>query len=139
MKSTKGITLISLTIYILGITIAIATIAVLSSYFYKNIDYTDKNINHIIEFTEFNNFFTEETNHKDIQVVECKSNYIVFSNNVQYSFIKENKGIYKDLVKICRNVESCTFRTKSVNDKTVIVVKIKIENGQQKTMEYTLN
>ena len=38
MKNNKGITLTSLIIYIIGMLIVIATIATLTSFFYKNVN-----------------------------------------------------------------------------------------------------
>ena len=138
MKSEKGITLISLTIYIIVLTIAIAIIAIISKYFYKNIDTTSKNITPLTEFTRFNSFFSDEVNHKDIKIKKSDVNYIVFSNNIQYTYVKENNGIYRNNVKICRNVEHCYFETSTQNTKKVIKVKMRIKHGEDKEMEYTL-
>ncbi len=138
MKSQKGITLISLTIYIIGMTIAVAIITVISSYFYKNIDTTAEGIGLYSEYTKFDSFFSEEVNHNNLKVEECKNNYVVFSNGVQYMFIPENKGIYKDTVKICSQVESCNFNYTIKNAKYVVTVEMKIKGLEKRTVEYTL-
>ena len=140
MKSQKGITLISLTIYIIGMSVMIAVIAVISSYFYKNIDSTFENIEPLTEYTKFISFFTDEINNNDINVVECgkDNDYIVFDNGIQYEFVKENKGIYRNYVKICRNVEQCNFSYKEEAGKKIVEVTIKIENGELKKTQYTL-
>lgn len=138
MKSQKGITLISLTIYITAMTVVIAVMAIISSYFYTNVDETSKNIEPLTEYTKFNNFFTDEVNHMNIKVIDCKESYVVFSNNIQYSYIPENKGIYRNNVKICRNVESCTFSRKNQNQKDIIVVTMILSDNEPRTMEYTL-
>ena len=138
MKSQKGITLISLTIYITAMTVVIAVMAIISSYFYTNVDETSKNIEPLTEYTKFNNFFTDEVNHMNIRVIDCKESYVVFSNNIQYSYIPENKGVYRNNVKICRNVESCTFSRKNQNQKDIIVVTMILSDNEPRTMEYTL-
>lgn len=141
MKSQKGITLISVTIYIIVMTIVVSIMAVISTYFYKNINSLD-NIDSLEQYTKFNTYFTDEVNHKNIKVLdfaaeENGNSYIVFDNGVQYSFIKANKGIYRNKVKICENIDNCTFEEIIQNGKNVIVVEFKAGEKQQ-TMKFTL-
>ena len=138
MKSEKGITLISLTIYIITMAIVLATVAVISTYFYTNINEASNAINPLTEYTNFNRFFSEEVNHSNIKVLECESDYIVFDNGVQYSFLLNNKGIYRNQVKIAKEVTSCTFLHEIKNGKNVVVVTIQIGTGNPKKVEYTL-
>ena len=138
MKSQKGITLISVTIYIIAMSVIIAIIAVISSYFYKNVDVSSTHINPLTEYIKFNSFFTDVANHSNIRVLECKQNYIVFDNGKQYTFVAKNKGVYENKVKICREVENCTFNHIIKNGKHIVEVKIKIGNEQEKSMQYTL-
>lgn len=138
MKSQKGISLISLTIYVIALTIIVAMVSVISSYFYKNMNSSTDTINPLTEYTKFNSFFSDEVNHSNIKVLECKENYIVFDNYVQYTFIPENKAIYKNKVKICAEVESCKFEYKINNGKDVVSVKIKIGTQEEKNVDYTL-
>ncbi len=146
MKSEKGITVTSLIIYVIALTVVIASIAMLSNYFYRNTSAVTGNINPITEYTKFNTFFSEEVNHSNIKVLECKQegeegegNYIVFDNGVQYTFIKENEAIYKDKVKICTYVKECSFTHKIQNGKNVVTVSITMENSTTpKIIEYTL-
>lgn len=138
MKSEKGITLISLTIYIIVMVIVIAMVSVISTYFYKNARSASDAIDPITEYTKFNSFFSEEVNHSNIKVLECKSNYIIFDNGVQYSFIPENKGIYKNKVKIVSEVENCKFEYDISNGKEVVTVNLKIKENYEKETTYTL-
>ena len=126
MKSQKGISLLSLTIYVIALTIVVAMVSVISTYFYKNMNSSTETINPLTEYTKFNSFFSDEVNHTNIKVLECKENYIVFDNNVQYTFIPENNAIYRNKVKICREVESCNFEYKIKNGKSVVIVTIKM-------------
>ena len=137
MKQEKGVTLISLTIYVIVMAIVIGVLAIITNFFYKNVKDVNVDIDPITQYTTFNSYFSEEVNHSNIKVLECKDNYIVFDNGVQYSFIEANKGIYKDNVKICRNVDNCTFYETIENGKTVI--KVTFESGkQQKETKYSL-
>lgn len=142
MKSEKGITLISVIIYIIAMTLIVSMMSVISTYFYKNMNNMVE-IDPLTEFTKFNSYFTDETNHNNIKILDAKieengNSYIAFDNGVQYSFIKANKGIYKNKVKICRNIDNCTFQETIQNGKTVIIVEFRA-GDKQETMNYTLD
>lgn len=151
IRSQKGVTLISLTIYIIIMTIVVAIVSVISSYFYTNIRGVSNTIDPLTEYTKFNTFFTDEVNHSNIKILQCETkyinnneaegienSYIVFDNGVQYTFIAENNGIYRNKVKICKDVKSCTFEYKILNGKSVVVVKIQMGSSIKKEVTYTL-
>lgn len=147
MKSEKGITLVSLTVYLIAMTIVVAIVAVISRYFYTNTKTIGESVDHITEYTQFNSFFSDEVNHENIKVLECKTNYenpddmnskvinsyIVFDNGVQYTFIKENQGVYRNNVKISRGVEKCTFENVLENGKMVVKVNFKVKEKSRET------
>lgn len=146
MKNEKGITLISLTIYIIAMLIIISIISVISGYFYKNIAYSSQNVDPMVEYTKFNSFFTEEVNILGLEVLECntqidnngnKTSYIVFNNNTQYTYISENKGIYKNKAKISRNIDNCEFKLEQNNGKDTITVNFR-SGDFNTTVTYTL-
>ncbi len=138
MKSQKGVTLISLTVYIIVMVIMVAVVAVISTYFYTNTDSVTQTIHPLAEYTKFNSFFTEEMNHNNLKILACEENYIVFDNGVQYTYVPENKGIYRNKVKISREVEKCTFENKIKNGKNVVTIHIKIAKAEEKSVDYTL-
>lgn len=138
MKSQKGVTLISLTVYIIVMVIVVAIVSVISTYFYTNVDTISNTINPMTEYTKFNSFFLEEVNQSNIKVLECGQDYIVFDNGVQYTFVAENRGIYRNKVKIANDVESCTFEYKIKNGKNVVAVNLQIGTAEARNVEYTL-
>lgn len=137
MQSEKGVTLISLTIYIIVFTIVIAVIGVVTGAFTKNIQKTNFFTDPLTEYTAFNSYFSEDVNHKGIKILECRKDYVVFDNGIQYTYIPENKGVYRDKVKIARNVEFCSFLEDTKNGKTIIIVNFKAGENV-KTTTYTL-
>lgn len=138
MKSQKGITLISLTVYIIVMIIVVAMVSVISAYFYKNTSSLSNNINPMTEYTKFNTFFSQETNYSNLKVLANEESYVVFDNGVQYTYIPENKGIYRNKVKICNDVNKCSFENKIKNGKNVVTVNIKIGTAEERTVDYTL-
>lgn len=154
MKSQKGATLVSLTVYVIVMAIVIGILATITTFFYENVNDVNAEINPLTEYTTFNSYFSDEINHPNIKIVKCMTNtnsngnttsdingnsqnYIVFSNGVQYTYVPENKGIYRNEVKISRNIDSCTFEEKIENGRSIIMVHF--ESGTiKKDIEYTL-
>lgn len=146
MKNERGITLISLTIYLIAFTVIISLMATFSAFFYKNISNAIDKIDPIIESSRFIAYFTDDVNRQNIKVLECdnivgaegiEGCYIVFSNGVQYTYLKDNNGIYKNKAKICRKVKECSFDTS--DDKTKVTVNLEIEGGKPRSNTFTLN
>ena len=132
MKNNKGITMISLITYIMGLTIVLALIATLTTFFFKNISAKDLNSD-TTQYTKFSSIFLEEINNKNNSVIECKSlnngvSYIIFSSGNQYTFNANSKCIYKNKIKICENVEICDFSYTFVDSKYKIKVNFKTSN-----------
>ena len=141
MKTEKGITLISILIYVIAMVIVIAVIASLTGYFYTNIDINTESQDIRKQYTKFNSFFTDDINKSGNIIIdsdiESENPYIVFANKNQYTFIKNNKAIYFNRIKIATNIDKCTFETQIKNGKNVIIVNIEAKDFQ-KTTEYTI-
>ena len=147
MKTQKGVTLISVTIYIIVMLIIVTVITVLTSYFYQNVDINSVSEDFNQQYTKFNSYFTEEVNRKGNKILdiiepeeitdENMQVYIVFSSGNQYTFIP-GQGIYMNNVKIAENITACTFdRNENEQGKTMITVILSGENTQRETT-YTL-
>lgn len=116
MKENRGITLTSLIIYVIGMVIVVSLIATLTTFFYKNVN-VDNISKDTTQYTKFSNLFLDEINKKDNDIVECKTteedgqkiSYIIFSDGNQYTYKAENKSVYKNKIKICKDVEECEF------------------------------
>lgn len=148
MQNEKGVTLISITIYIIVMLIIVAVITVLTSYFYRNVDINSVSQDLNQQYTKFNSYFTEEVNKKGNKLLEIgetenesgngTQKYIIFSSGNQYTYIPENEGIYMNQVKIAQNITGCDFTSnKEENGKTTITVTIQGDNFGRETT-YTL-
>lgn len=136
MKSNKGITLTSLVIYVIAMSIVVATLGTLTSYFYNNVDELDADTNSAMTYTEFNTYFSKEINTKENYPLLITSEYIVFSKTGnQYTF--KNKSIYQNQVKICSNIEYCTFEVSKTDESTEIVDLVKVYIKTAGDLEYT--
>lgn len=146
MKSEKGVTVISVTVYIIAMLLAVTVIGMLTGFFYKNINISSNSSEMNKQYTKFNAYFTDEVNIKGNAVSEMKIidegteneiSLILFSSGNQYTFIKQNKSIYVGYTKIATNIEECKFEKSENNGKTTVTVRIVAENFDR-TTTYTL-
>ncbi len=148
MQSEKGITLVSVIIYVIAMLIIISVITVLTSYFYRNVDINSVSEDLNQQYTRFNTYFTEEVNKKGNNILDIGESestteddpqkYIVFSSGNQYTYVPANDSIYVNNIKIAENILDCNFEKITENDKTKIKVTMSGENDFQRTTTYTL-
>lgn len=112
----KGITVTSLTIYVIVATIVVGVLVFLNANFFSNInDLTDK-AKIVSESLDFKSAFIRDLkSENDIKVTDYNNNLIRLSNNIKYEIRvldknAENKrfAIYRNDVQIAKNVVSHT-------------------------------
>lgn len=127
-KNNRGVTLTSLIIYVIGMTVVVASIATLTSFFYKNINVENDDL--ATQFTKFSSVFAQEINKEGNRVIECNTNdlvsYIIFSSGNQYTFV--DNSIYRNKVKVCENVENCAFSYIFIDSNYKVTVNFKTSN-----------
>ena len=106
MKKEKGITLMSLVIYVFLMIIMVGIMSSITINFSENMDELQGNVKDVIEFGKFNNFFIKEVKTTDNKVdhISDKSNYILFTTGNSFSII--NNEIYYNNTRICQGVET---------------------------------
>lgn len=70
MKSEKGITLISIIVYVIAMLLIITIITILTSYFYQNVDINSLTEDFNKQYTSFNVYFLEEVNKKENKILQ---------------------------------------------------------------------
>lgn len=151
MRKEKGITIMSLIVYVIAMVLILVLISRITTYFYKNIDITALDKSPSSQYTKFATAISKETNIDGNSVIMSyngeenidQTNYIVFSSGNQYTFKKENNSIYKNKVKICENIDKCSFSYEFVDSKYVITIAFKSGNldksTEEKELTYTIN
>lgn len=139
MKNNKGITLVSLVIYIAVVMVVAAAVIRITTYFKNNMtDVAD--VSFETEFQKINLYLLDESKTVGNSIDEIiGGKKIIFANGNKYQYNSSDKTIYlNDTIKVCKNVESCVFSQKTAeNGKSVIVLKIEI-SGTTKTVEYVI-
>ncbi len=144
MKSQKGITLTSLVIYVIIATIVISTIAMVSSFFFSNMQEVKQQDKYAVEFNKFNMFFINDVKNNKTATVEGQK--ITFADGTIYEYNASQKAIYRNHTAIAKEIQELSFTLSTYtpeNTKTtknLIQVKMAIGKNQefQKTIEYTL-
>ena len=129
MKREKGITLLSLIVYIIVMLIVIGVMSAITSNFYKNTDAIKGNVEEVVKFNKFNNYFLKEVKRKNNAVDTVSSNYILFTSGNSFSL--SNNVIYYNNIALCEEVQNMEVLL-GVNgdgmDKTIVNVNISFKN-----------
>jgi len=96
MKSNKGITLISLIIYIIVFMIVITTVATISGYFTKNTDDVVISANSSEQYTRLTTYLTNDLNSINYKSINIRGDYIdiTFLDNSSHQYVFNNNKIY---------------------------------------------
>ncbi len=148
MKSERGVTLVSLIVYVIAMLITITIITVVTSYFYNNdIDVTAQKYTYYGEFTNIEGYFSEEANFTNNKIIEYKNintsdntstqAYLALSSGNQYTYVKTNKALYKNNVKIASGIENCIFGEEIKNGNSLLTISVAIQ-GKDRQMQYVL-
>lgn len=124
-KNNKGVTLTSLIVYIIALIVTIGILSAISRNFYSNVSYITDKGKYISEYNKFNMHFIEDVkNNSDIYSIT--TNEIILKDGTVYTYKGgQDKSIYRNKVKICRNVELCEFTKRETQDgKKIINVHI---------------
>lgn len=141
MKEEKGITLGSITIYVIALLVIIGIVSTVTSFFYSNIINVKDNSKNMAEITKFNLYFLQDMkkSNNDIVNVSADNTNITFASGNVYKF--QNNAIYQNKVKICENVKNAQFKLEQSNNKKVVTVLLSIGNNMEvtRTTRYVLS
>lgn len=138
MNSQNGVTLTSLAIYIILVLIVLGILATITINFQMGIKGVNEEGTENLEIDKFNMYFLKEVKKTGNSISNITSSEIVFATNNKYSF-KETDIYLNDTIKIAEDINKCEFSQSLVDGKTIITVTIKVANGVEKTIDYTLN
>ena len=126
MKKESGITLVTLIVYLMIVSAILAALTNLSSHVYKNIGKLGSENLSAEEFNKFNvNFIKSVKSNKKATVTNNNQNVtIVFDDGTTYNYINGEKSIYKNKIKIAKNINYFTADVQNINNKNVIQVQI---------------
>ena len=136
----KGITLTSLVIYMMALTIVMAAMTAMSTYFYDNIGEVLDTPKYLGEFNKFTMFFVADI--KNYSSATVTDTTIEFENGPTYVF--KNGGIYRNDFKIADYIMSCTFTEEEpykvgTISKNIINVNMQIGKNENRSVTQNLD
>jgi len=137
MKSQKGITLISLVVYIVAMSIVVGIVATITSFFYSNTESISESATDLGEFNKFNLEMVREVKQAGnrISSIENEGTRITFTSGNIFTF--QDGGIYKNKIKLCTGVINCQFRKSLQEEKEILTVLFETQNFAR-TIEYVM-
>ena len=138
MKENKGITLISLLVYVIVMIIVIGVMSSIINSFYENTDTIKADTEDIIEFNKFNTYFLKEIKKNNNSVDNIQDNYILFTSGNSFSLV--NKKIYYNNIEVCNGINEFKIslgKNGDGQDNTIINISITLNNFK-KSINYKI-
>ena len=139
-KRERGVTLISLTIYVVVMVLVVTLIAVITSFFYNNVINIDKEAVELAELNKLNLYMIEETEKEgnSIETISSDGKKIVFKYGNTYTI--QDNGIYQNSIRICKNVNTKATEFGKIKEKGKEILKVyyETETGIGRSLEYVV-
>jgi len=140
LKNNKGVTLVSLAVYVVLMLAVVAAVAAFKNNIDENIDSMGEYTSVVPEINKMNMYMLGETNIENNKVLKRNSDgtYIAFSSGNEYLFSDNN--LYKNSIKILTNINSCTFEVGKENNNDVLYVNFELGGDEvvDKTLKYVM-
>lgn len=154
MKNNRGITLLSLTIYIIAIIIVMSILASIRNYFSSHQNVIKESARYAASFDKFNAYFVDDIKQSnDVAITQNNNDItIVLENGATYKYVKNDRAIYRGNIKIANSVTGFVVGNNAelaakkvvINSVTKKIIRIHMITGDSannmfdKTIDYTL-
>ena len=143
MRSRKGITMMSLIIYVSSFLVVAGTIAGITAFFYGNSNLMTQELYSAADYNKLNLYFVKESEEKGNHVTGISPstgdsvNSLTFSNGDKFTFDSANNLLYYNSICLCEDIQS--FKVKKVygSGKEVLEVMVGFTNKSY-TCKYTM-
>lgn len=151
--NNNGVTLLSLSIYIIAILIVIALMSSIRGFFQNNISLVKEQGRYAADFDKFNSYFVKDVKlNKDAYVTTDSSASInenltiTFEDGTQYVYNESDSSLYRNKIKLASNVSVFTASKKTIMinsvNKNILSIKILIGTNEKtmfnESIDYTL-
>ena len=148
MRSKKGITMMSLVIYVTSFLLVTGIVAGVTAFFYGNSTLMTSELYSAADYNKFNVYMVKESSQEgnritDLQNLEAVGSsdvntyYIKFSNEDRFTYDNVNKLLYFNSICLCEDVQSFKATTDYSTGKEVVDVLIGFTNKSYRC-KYTM-
>lgn len=140
MKNEKGITIISLILYIILLTFAIAGMSAITSAFYSNINQVEADSKSAVSFAKINMVMLNDVKSQGAKLIvdessEYRLNLEVNGDPIIYRI--QNDALYRNDVKICDKIRKASFIAIETDTKSTITIDMTIDK-QKRRLNYVI-
>lgn len=139
MKSQKGLTLASVVIYILAMLIILSIVALVLSFYNKNITRMNDSGDLNLELSKFESKMIEETQIAGNKMVKVTEDSIKFNSGNTYIFADER--IYQNKIIVSENIKEFSAKLETDGEKQILRVYMVLRKGKEevvKNLSYTI-
>lgn len=144
MRSRKGITMMSLIIYVSSFLVVAGTIAGITAFFYGNSNLMTQELYSAADYNKLNLYFVKESEEKGNHVTEISPaaenaivNSLTFSNGDKFTFDSANNLLYYNSICLCEDIQSFKVKKEYGSGKEVLEVMVGFTNKSY-TCKYTM-
>ena len=143
LNSKKGITMMSLVIYVASFLVISGIIASLTMFFYNNTTLIDVENYSAAEYNKLNMYFVKESEETGNKLIEIDQNtgssiaFIEFSNGDRFTLDKVTNLLYYNKICLCEDVKNFEVQKDYETGKEVVKVKVEFSNKSY-TTKYTM-
>ncbi len=143
MKTQKGITMVSLVIYVASFFVVAGIIGAITTYFYQNMKIMDTSVGSAAEYNKLNVYFLKQTKEAGVTIQKYdgseEKGYITFllPDGKKNTFVKLGNCLYFNQIKLCDNINKFKVTVNDGTEKKSIRVYVEISNRAYQT-DYVL-
>ena len=136
MKSQKGITMLSLVIYVASFLAVTGVIAIVTTFFYNNLKIINTDMGSSAYYNKLNLYLVEETKKPGNEIykydnsdISAGSKYITFNDsaNNKNTFVHQGSILYYNKIALCNNVSDFKVKVDETTGKKIINVYVEID------------
>ena len=141
MKKERGITLVSLVMYVVVLTVVIELVMLFNGDFYPKIASLNEENILAENFNKFNLSFLKDVKESATASIVQKNSDIVIalSNGAHYYYVEQDGAIYREKIKIVDNINSFSVNYYSLSNKNILRVGIIFGENENKQFGRTIN
>lgn len=142
LKSKKGVTMLSLVIYVASFVVVAGIVGGITVFFYNNTNMISNEVYSAAEYNKFNMYLVEESEESGnfYEGFDTSSDMyeLTFSNGDVYTLDTNNNLLYYNSICLCEDVQDLSVDVDYSTGKEVVKVKITFSD-QAYTTSYTMN
>ena len=130
MKNEKGITLISLVLYVILMTIIVTIVVNITAAFYSSLNEFDRESESAVAFSKFNMYFLNDIKKAGAAIGKTTDTSIevTYMDRPSVVYSIQNKVLYRDSIKICDGIDD----SKITSYTDANTVKVSLTMGEYK-------